>query len=243
MAVEKTSRTGWGAPGVTLALCALALSSTIACEREAPLQFTVLFEQNHEVEAGDAVVYKDMEVGRVREVGLDENGKVRVEVQVEPRYRGAVATSSLVSVERAGMLGGRRLLVTDGDGERLPLPEGSVLIGHEVASPTVLERLQSASEGAMARLGELGADLELRLDELQQSPEAEELRAAMARAGEQVAAGSERLRTEGLEAVRRRSEELQRKLEAEGKSEEAKELAAQVERWLAEAGASDGAGS
>jgi ABC-type transporter Mla subunit MlaD len=219
------------------------MASATACEREAPLQFTVLFEQNHEVEAGDAVVYKDIEVGRVREVGLDENGKVRVEVQVEPRYRGALATSSRVAVERAGMLGGRRLIVTDGEGERLPLPAGSILIGHEVASPTVLERLQTAGQDAMAGLGALSADLERRLDEMQQSPEAEELRAAMRRAGEQVAASSERLRTEGIEAVRQRSEELQRKLEAEGKSEEAKELAAQMERWLAQAGGSGGGGS
>jgi hypothetical protein len=217
-----------------LAACLLVLAA-LACKREPPLRFTVLFEQNHEVEAGDAVVYKEMEVGRVTEVGLDENGKVRVEVQVEPRFRGAVATSSLVSVERAGVLGGRRLAVTDGEGERLPLAPGSTLIGHEAESPTVMERLRTAGQDAMVRMGEMSADLERRIDELQQSPEAEELRAAMRHAGEQVAAGSERLRTEGLEAVRRSATEMQRKLEAEGRTEEARELGEQIERWLDEA--------
>jgi ABC-type transporter Mla subunit MlaD len=223
--------------------CALALAGAVACERAEPLRFTVLFEQNHEVEAGDAVVYKEMEVGRVTGVGLDANGKVSVEVQIEPRYQGAMATTSLVSVERAGVLGGRRLVVPDGEGERLPLPSGSTVIGHEATTPGVFERLRAASQGAMAGLGAVGADLEqwlddleLSLDEIQASPEAEELRAALQRAGEEVAAGSERLRSEGVAAVRQRAQELQRKLEAEGKTEEARELGEQIERWLEEAG-------
>ena len=56
--------------GTLLWSCALILAAAIACEREAPLRFAVLFEENHDVESGDAVVYKDMEVGRVTEVGL-----------------------------------------------------------------------------------------------------------------------------------------------------------------------------
>ena len=142
-----------------VATCALALVAAVACERAEPLRFTVLFEQNHDVEAGDAVVYKEMEVGRVTAVGLDANGKVSVEVQIEPRYQGAMATTSLVSVERAGVLGGRRLVVADGEGERLPLPPGSTLIGHEANTPGVFERLRAASQGAMAGLGAVGADL------------------------------------------------------------------------------------
>jgi hypothetical protein len=38
--------------------------------------------------------------------------------------------------------------------------------------------------------------------------------------------------------VRQRAAELQRKLEAEGKTEEARDLAERVERWLEQAGGS-----
>jgi ABC-type transporter Mla subunit MlaD len=203
-----------------------------ACQREEPLRFAVLFEANEGLEAGDEVMYKDMEVGRVTEVGLDENGKVRVEVEVEPRYRGAVAMSSVISVARAGVLGGRRIEVSDGVGERAPVVPGSVLLGHDASSPTVLERLRSAGQDAMDRLGVVGADLERRLSEMQQSPEAAELREAMRRLGEQAADSSERLRAEGAEAVRQRAAELQRSLEAQGKGEEARDLAERIERWL-----------
>lgn len=218
-----------------IASCVLVgglLGGLLACEREEPLRFAVLYEENHDLESGDVVVYKDMEVGRVTEVGLDENGKVRVDVQVEARYRGALAANSILAVERAGVLGGRQLVVTDGPGDRLPLAENAVLIGHEDSSPGVFDRLRTAGQEAMARIGELGADLERRLDDLQQSPEADELRAAMSRLGEQAAEGSERLRTEGVAAVRQRAAELQRKLEAEGKSAEARDLADRIERWL-----------
>jgi ABC-type transporter Mla subunit MlaD len=238
---EQAKPTGYSA-GARLRLATVVvatLGAVLACEREEPLRLSVLFEQNHDVESGADVMYKDMKVGRVDKVGLDENGKVRLELAVDPQYRGAVAANSLVAVERAGVMGGRRLVVTDGSGERLPLAPGAVLLGHEEDSPTVLDRLRTAGQGAMARLGELGVDLERGLDELKQSPEADELRAAMTRLGEQAAEGSERLRAEGVEAVRQRAAELQRKLEAEGKTEEARDLAERVERWLEEAGGSD----
>lgn len=225
------------------ALLALSLLAVAGCRTEQPLRFAVTFEHAQGIEAGDEVHYQGLEIGEVKEVDVDSAGAVRVTVEVEPKYRGAVARDSVVEVERAGVLGGRELVIRDGEdaGERIPLADGEVLVGREGELDDAVARLRSVGATAMERMRELGSDVQDRLTELGDSQQAQELAAAMERVREQMGdagrEGAQRLREEGLPAVRDRAEELRRALEAEGRGEEARDVLERVQRWLEETGA------
>ena len=56
-----------------------------------PLHLAVTYQDVQELEVGDEVVYKGLEIGTVTAVGVDEAGNVRVDFLVRRDYRSAVA--------------------------------------------------------------------------------------------------------------------------------------------------------
>jgi hypothetical protein len=222
-------------PALASAAIALALA---ACGGEGPLRFAVTFQDAQGIERGDEVEYKGLEVGEVTRVAIDEEGNVRVDVQLSPRHRGAVAMGSVIEVERAGVLGGRKLVITDGPGARIPMLPGAVLVGKEGEGTRAVDSLRQAGQSAVEGLSALGAGLAERVRGLRDSEEAGELADALTRFGEQAATMTReqaaRFREEQIPAIRERAEELRRELEAKGLDEEAKKVWADFEQWLEE---------
>lgn len=202
----------------------------VACRSEPPLRFFVTFEQARGLEAGDAVRYKGLEIGRVLDVGIDQNGKVRAAVLVRAKYRGAMAQNSVVEIEHAGVFG-RRLTVREGRGERQPLEEGGVLVGSEGQVADLLDRLKAASSKALESAGDMASNLKDQLRDLRGSKEAEDLAAAIERLRQESADGAEKLRTEGVAAARERLEALRKSMQASDQEESA-ELLDKLDRWL-----------
>jgi ABC-type transporter Mla subunit MlaD len=207
-----------------------ALLLVCACEAEPPLRFFVTFEAAGGLGVGDEVVFRELEIGRVVDVGIDQDGKVRVAVVVEGRYRGAIAESSRIEIERSGMLG-RRLTVREGPGERRPLADGGVLTGSEGQVANLLDRLEAASSGAVQRARELAGDLEAQFRDVEGSQEAQDLAAAIERLREQSSQGAQRLQEEGIAAARQRLARLRESISDEG-GEGGREQIEALERWL-----------
>lgn len=229
--IPPTPRT---APVLGLAACL----SLFACGGEGPLRFAVTFQDAQGLERGDDVEYKGLEVGEVTRVAIDEEGNVRVDVQVGARHRSSVAMNSILEVERAGVLGGRKLVIRDGEGARIPMLPGAVLVGRESAGTRAVESLRQAGQSAVEGLSALGAGLAERVRGLRDSEEAKGLADALTRFGEEASTmtreQAEKFREEQIPAIRERAEELRRELEAKGLDEDAKRVWEDFEKWLEE---------
>ena len=221
-------------------LCALLLLllAPAGCGGEGPLRFAVLFQNAQGLERGDEVEYKGLEIGEVTGVAVDQQGNVRVEVEVRARHRAAVAMNSLVEVERAGVLGGRKLVVHDGPGARIPMIERAELIGRESEGDRAVDSLRRAGRSALEGLSALGEGLTERLRSLRDSEQAKELADALTRFGEETSQMSReqatRFREEQIPALRERAAELRRELEEKGLEEDAQRVWDDFQRWLEE---------
>ena len=220
-----------------LGLCGLVVVALlIGCGGgEQPLRFAVTFEAADGLEAGDEVHFRDLEIGTVTKVGLDENGLVRADVEVEPEHRSAVAYNSVIEIRRAGILGGRQLLVSEGEGPRAAVRDGAVLTGSQGMTSEALEAIKGASRTALESLQQLGTDLQQRFSELSDSPEAAEMQEALTSYRERLeelgSEGAEKMREEAKK-LREKADEMGRALEEKGLEERARELREEVEAIL-----------
>jgi hypothetical protein len=218
-----------------LAFWFLALS---ACGGEGPLRFAILFQDAQGLSRGDHVEYKGLEIGEVTRIEIDPQGNVRVDLQIGVRHRGAIAMNSVFEVERSGMLGGRKLVVSDGVGARIPMLEGAELVGRESEGDRAVDSLRRAGQSAIEGVGALGEGLAERLRALRDSEEAKELADSLTRFGEETASmtreQAQRFREEHLPALRERAEKLRRELEEKGLEEDAKKVWDDFQRWLEE---------
>jgi phospholipid/cholesterol/gamma-HCH transport system substrate-binding protein len=219
-----------------LLLALASLLGLLACRGEGPLRFAVLFQDAQGIERGDEVEYKGLEIGEVRRVDIDQEGNVRVEVEVRPRHRTAVAMSSVIDIERGGMLGGRKLVIRDGEGARIPMLEGAELMGRESGRDRAVDSLRRAGRDALESVGAVGESLAERFREIRDSEKGQELADSLTRLGEETATmtreQAERFREEQLPALRARAEELRRELEDKGLDDEAKEVWDDFEQWV-----------
>ncbi len=219
-----------------LALVVLVLG-LLGC-RPAPLCFQVTFRDAAGLGRGAKIVHRGLEIGRVTDVGLDDEGLVLVSVEIDAEYRAAVALNSVIRIDATGLRRRRQLTIEDGQGERLPVGDRGVLTGSEGAIEDFLTKLDSAARAAWDRATETAADLEARLRELRDSEEAEELAKAMREFAERTAERTredwQRFRTEELPKLRVRAEEVKRQLAERGMAEEAEELWRDFARWVEE---------
>ncbi len=203
------------------------------------LEIAVTFEDADGLEEGDEVTFRGLEIGTVTNVGLDENGLVRADLEIKPEHRSAIAYNSIIEIRRAGMLGGRELLVSEGEGPRAAVRDGAVLTGSEGTPSETLEAIKGASEKALASLQKLGNDIQDRFSELSDSPEAAELQEALdsyrEKLGELGSEGASRISAEA-DSIREKADELGRALEEKGLEERARELRQEVESILESGG-------
>lgn len=234
----RVARAGSVRSALLVAALLPALLVVVGCGGEKPLRFAVLFQDAQGIERGDEIEYKGLEIGEVTKVAIDEEGNVRVDAFVGARHRGAVAMNSIFEVERAGVLGGRKLVVRDGEGARIPMLDGAELIGRESEGDRAIDSIRRAGKSAIEGVTALGEGLAERLRGLRDSEEAKELADSLARFGEETAdmtrEQAQRFREEQLPALRERAEELRRKLEEQGLEEDARRVWDDFQKWLEE---------
>jgi ABC-type transporter Mla subunit MlaD len=219
-------------------LAVLVALVLFACGGDGPLRFAVTFQDAQGIERGDDVEYKGIEVGEVTRVAIDEEGNVRVEVEIRPRHRASVAMNSLFEVERAGVLGGRKLVIVDGEGARIPMLAGAVLVDKESEGTRAIDTIRQAGQDALHGVSALGASLAESVRGVRDSEKAKDLVDSLNRFGEEAATmtreQADRFRQERLPAIRERAEALRRELEGKGLDEEAKKIWQDFEQWLEE---------
>ena len=202
---------------VLLVIAALWLTT---CRGEEPLRFAVTFESAGGLEVGMPVVHRGLEVGRVTAVGLDDQGLVEIEVEIESEYRSAVAHNSIIRSQTHGLRRKLRLAVEDGPGERRPVADGDVLSGSPRLLDDALTKLQEGARRTWDKTAE----------------SARQLQEALAEAGQKEL---ERLRREQIPELRKQAEQARRELEDAGMSEEAADYWQRFEGWLEQLERSD----
>ena len=217
-------------------VAALALLVLAACRAPEPLRFGVTFEDAGGVKRGNRVVHRGLEVGKVTRVGIDDQGLVLVSVEVEDRFRGAVARNSIVRIERYGIRRRVQLNLQDSEGERIPLTDGDVLKGSEGVVDDLVTKIQDVTGQVFDRAAEEASTIAERLRTLPDSPEIQDFSEALRLFGEETAQRSRegwtRWREEELPRLRERAEAARRQLEESGMLEEAEELRRDFESWL-----------
>ena len=149
------------------------LRSTIGLA--ADLEFGLLFKDAKGLEPGYNLMYRGLRVGTVRDVGLDPDGQVLVQVSVPEEFRGSVYREADFIIERSGA----QITMRDRTGSRTPIRAGDVLAG----SGTLDHILGRLGEG-LYRAGEVSAAGVVALTDriearLASSPAAQDLLRAM----------------------------------------------------------------
>jgi hypothetical protein len=114
-----------------------------------PLQFTITFKNARGLQAGNAVVYKGIKIGEVREVAIEQaTGAVRVEVSIDSKYQNSVYREALYMIDRpqgqAESSTERQITITDSGEIRTPVRPGDLIEGTE----PVWDQLRDAIRGA-----------------------------------------------------------------------------------------------
>lgn len=188
-----------------------------------PLDFTLTFGDAQGLQEGGALVYNGLAIGVVRTLSLDANGTVVVGVRVEGRHRQHVREGAQFAVEAAatGSGDGRpRIVMTLGEAAGNELADGAVVSGQ--APATWADRARESG----------GQFLEF-LTALKDSREAQQAGEMLRVLGDSVVAKGKRIDAEDIEAMKTRMEDLARRLERAGKSEEAQEVRRRLAEWLA----------
>lgn len=206
-------------------LAALSLLALVACRGSEPLHLQVTFEELQGLEPGARVVHRGLVVGKVTDIGLDDQGLVLVSLTIAPKYRTAVARNSIIRVDAVGLRRRRQLVIEEGPGPRIAVQEGDVLKGSEGLVDDTVTDIKDAAHEVWESAGAIARDLAETLRDWASSDEARELMDSLdelrREATEQTGEGWRQLRDEELPRLRAKAKELHRRLAEGGAEEEA----------------------
>jgi len=203
----------------------LSVLALFACGGPEPLHLRVTFEELHGLERGARVLHRGLVVGKVTDIGLDDQGLVLVSLTIAPKYRTAVARNSIIRVDAVGLRRRRQLVIEEGPGARIPVHEGDVLTGSEGLMDDTVSEIQDAAREVWESATAIAGDVAEALREWAGSDDARELMESLDGLRRQTTDRTReewrRLREEDLPKLRERAEELRRRLAEGGAQEEA----------------------
>ncbi|MGH9379393.1 MAG: MlaD family protein [Thermoanaerobaculia bacterium] len=241
MGANTSSRTRWtGRFGRWLGLGCLLV--TLACR--AGLTFTVTFNEVDGLEPGDAVVYKGLDIGKVREITLTRSGPIEVELGIYREHRQLLYREARFLLERT-VTGGHRIAVYDTEGPRTPIEGGEVVAGRRAPLGELMGKVRNlgrdlVTEGAERLSGQIDAWRERLGDSREEVDLVESARDYAERAAEMSREQLERFRREELPELERRAARVRRWLEEQGHKADAERFWRDFRDWIESVG--DGAG-
>lgn len=233
MGANTSSPTRWTASlGRRLGLGCLLV--TLACR--AGLTFTVTFDEVAGLEPGDAVVYKGLEVGKVREIRLTRSGPIEVELGIYREHRRLLYREARFLLERT-VTGGHRIAVYDTEGPRTPIEGGEVVAGRRAPLGELMGKVRDlgrdlVTEGAERLSEQIDAWREGLGDSQEEADLVERARAYAERTAEMSREQLERFRREELPELERRATRLRRWLEEQGRKADAERFWRDFREWL-----------
>src|SRR6478672_1668068 len=100
------------------------------------------------IRAGASVLMSGVQVGTVRNINLDESGKiVTMNLQIQSRYR--IHADARFTIEQAGFLGDQYIAVSPGANDAPVIQPGEVVKGEE---PFNLQEVARSAAGLMHRI-------------------------------------------------------------------------------------------
>ncbi len=97
------------------------------------LEYISTFETAQGLSPGLALEFRGFAIGRVKSLGLDDSGRVRVVLSVQPEYADRIVTDSVVELAVQPLGFGANLLLYPGLGGEEPLPPGSTIPSTDTA--------------------------------------------------------------------------------------------------------------
>ncbi len=227
-------------------LCLLVALSVAACGGGVgdALSFILAFDDSVPLSKGDAVVYKGIRIGEVRDVDLDEGGAVAVQLRVDAKYAGLPYREAdyLVDTVKDGKKKRHVVRIEDRDvAVRTPVEPGDILEPVEGWADRSLRSLEGAREKtaeAWDSLVEGARGMMERAKDYADSEQAAELRESMDRFLEDSREHSEELlrkfNEEEYPELKRRAEAYREWLLEQGLVEEAKKFWDEFVEWSRE---------
>lgn len=218
-------------------VCALL---TLACQ--AGLTFTVTFDEVGGLEAGDPVVYRDREIGRVVDFAFTRSGPIEVDLEIDREYRHAVYREAEFTLERT-VTGGHRIAVYDTDGRRTPIEGGEVVAGRRAPLGELLGNVRDLGHDLVTEGAErLNEQLDAWREWLHESeaPEAtdeeidllDRLGDYADRVAEMSREQLERFREEELPELERRAAEVREWMAEQGRNADAERFWRDFREWV-----------
>lgn len=132
------------------------------------IEFYTEFADLNGVAKGAKVRVAGMDAGQVLDIQIPQqpSRKFRLKLQVEDKVRGLIRSDSLVTIESAGVVGDKFLLIRQGSNQASPAIPNSTLNSKE---PFEMGELLERASGLLNETGGTIADLNGKLDEALQS--------------------------------------------------------------------------
>lgn len=227
---------------LALRVCLLVALVGIGCSGgPEPLHFSVSFAAGEDIAKGRRVVYRGVEIGKVEEVRFGEGG-VLVRLAVEGKHRDAFYREMRFTIDRRegvkGWLGERQVTVTDVEGTRTPIAEGSEVAGYDPLKKDWQAQAEEAGKAALEAAKSGAAKLQEWARDFSSSPEtkrfADSLRVYSEKASKAAKKQYDQLERDELPHLIQNAKRLKADLEKEGRAEDAKKFWDGFSRWLAD---------
>jgi len=121
----------------------------------------ILLNQSQGLDKGSLVSFRGIAIGYVGQVGIDaQSGMIRLRLDLDRDFAGALTTTSVASVKTQGALGDKYIFIKSGEEKGEPLVEGAILKSE--ANEDFLDLLTSKSSD-LESIGELVKELSVLL--------------------------------------------------------------------------------
>lgn len=213
----------------------VATLGTLAACGPSELDFTVEFAEAEGLEPGDPVVYRGLEVGRVRAVSLADGG-VRADLELDGEHREAIYREADFTLERT-VTGGRKIVIYDTAGPRTRMAEGDLVRGGTTSLGALADKLGALGRDLLERGAEkMGTQLDDWRRQLDDSDAGETFlegaRGWMGRGSDMTAERWHEFRADELPKLRRKAEGVRDWLVEQGREADAKKFWDDFESWV-----------
>jgi hypothetical protein len=224
----------------SLFVVGLLLASGACGSGNDTLTFTIVFDEAQNLKAGQAVTYKDIEIGEVNSVDLGSSGNVKVKVSIQPKYRDQIYKEAWFSVEKPGGmldLSGERVVAVDDRNvaEKTPIEDGAIIDGYDGWTDQLPERLDRLGDLTTEAASSLRGTLNDAMESYRNSPEAqafvESMKDFAEKAGSMAQEEFQNFARDQMPKIEEKARSLREKLKGEGKSEKAKEFWERFQKW------------
>ena len=214
-------------------LAILVLFFLVGCRSQA-LEVDVHFEHLTGLAPGDRVVFESNEAGHVDAIQFNKDGSYQVRLNIDRGFTHAATEQTRFRVvDDAARAGHKAVEMVLHGREGQPLADGARVEGDE-ALPSLEDQLNRGLEEGFALLKEQIERFSEDLQDLPQSDTFKQMKKSLSDLADEIVRAEkqarQKIKEQWLPRIERELQELKRRLEAEGREDEAELLQRELER-------------